>query len=287
MRNGSPSAQRGAILGLVCYVVLAATKCWIGAKTGSDAVLSDGLNNVSDILLSAAILIGIRVASLPADRNHPFGHRKAETVAALVAASFMALVALEVWLHSVQSLFRPKPDMIGMEALLVSLAGAVVMFAVSLHNRRLGRKTGSEALQAAAGDNMSDALVSLGAAIGVWGARAGWSWMDPVCALIVGGIILRTAWHVGKPAIDSLMDGFEGEKLAEIENIVKSVDGIRQVRELRARRYGPQVHVEMTVCVDPHLSVQDSHALTERVEELLIGFERIARVHIHVEPGMR
>jgi cation diffusion facilitator family transporter len=282
--SGTFKAEWGAWLSLACYLAMAVLKCWTGWKSGSEAVLADGFNNVTDILLSAAILVGIQVAGLPADRNHPFGHRKAETVSTLIAATFMALVALEVWLHSLGSLFVSQPRGIGREALVLSIGSALLMFAVSVLNLRLSRKTGSQALLAAACDNRSDALVSLGAAVGILGAQAGLHWLDPLAALVVGGVIMKTAWEVGKPAADALMDGFEAEKLTAIEERVKTVYGIHQVKELRARKHGTVVFVELTVGVDPCLSVRESHALTERVEEKLIGYENIGRVHVHVEP---
>jgi divalent metal cation (Fe/Co/Zn/Cd) transporter len=100
----------------------------------------------------------------------------------------------------------------------------------------------------------------------------------------VAVLVFRTAWGIGRPAVDILMDGIDGDQLSAIEKRAQSVSGIRQVKEVRARRTGPSLHVEMTVGVDPHLSVRESHRLTEIVEEKLLGYHGIERVHIHVEP---
>jgi cation diffusion facilitator family transporter len=278
-------AQKGAWLSIFSYLILSAVKCWVGVTEHSQAVFADGLNNVSDILLSVAILIGLRVAVQPADSNHPFGHSKAETVATLVAASCMVLVALEVWIGAVEAVLHPRSGQIGNAALAVSLISAVVMLLVSNVNFALSKKTNSEALQAAAHDNRSDALVSLGAAVGIIGANLGWMWMDPLAAFAVGLLILRTGYQVGKPAIDMLMDGFDAKKTERIQARVVQIAGIREVKALRARHQGMHVFVELTVGVDAHLSVEESHRLTEEVEEALIGFEQIAHVHVHVEPA--
>ncbi|MFC7441590.1 cation diffusion facilitator family transporter [Laceyella putida] len=277
-------AQKGAWLSIFSYLILSVTKCWIGVTAKSQGLFADGLNNVSDILLSVAILIGLRVAVQPADKNHPFGHSKAETVATLVAASFMVLVALEVWIGAIEAWLQTRQEKIDPDALVVSLLAALVMFLVSSVNFALSRKTKSEALKAAAHDNRSDAFVSLGAAAGIVGTNWGWAWMDPLAAFVVGLLILRTGYEVGKPAIDVLMDGFDEERTSQIEERVIQIKGIREVKELRARNQGSHVFVELTVGVDAHLSVEASHRLTERVEDTLIGFAGIAHVHVHVEP---
>lgn len=277
-------AQKGVWLSISAYFILSLVKCWTGHWAHSQAVFADGLNNVSDILLSIAILIGLRVSVQPADQNHPFGHSKAETVATLIAASFMVLVAVEVWLDAIQALWNPVHSSIHPLALYVSFASAMMMFMVSLINFRLSKKTNSQALKAAAHDNRSDALVSLGAVMGIWGSGSGLTWMDPLAAFVVGIMILRTGWEIGRPAVDSLMDGFDQAKLSGIEEKVIAIDGIRQVKELRARNHGPYVFVEVTVGVDPDLSVRESHTLTEMVEAKLKGFDNIRHVHVHVEP---
>lgn len=277
-------AQKGAWLSIFSYLILSIVKCLIGVAAHSQGVFADGLNNGSDLLLSIAILIGLRVAAQPADKNHPFGHTRAETVATLVAASFMVLVALEVWVGAIETLLHEQHRKIDTIALIVSLAAAVVMLLVSRVNFYLSKKTKSEALKAAAYDNRSDAFVSLGTAVGIIGTNVGWTWMDPLAAFIVGLMILRTGYEVGKPAIDVLMDGFDAERSSQIEKRVIQINGIREVKEMRARNQGSYVCVEVTVGVDPYLSVEASHRLTEQVEESLIGFEEIAHVHVHVEP---
>lgn len=278
-------AQKGAWLSIITYTVLSLLKCWTGLHNQSEAMFADGLNNVSDLLLSFAILVGLKVSQQPADHNHPFGHRKAETIATLVAASFMVLVAVEIWVRAVQVMWRPHQNLIDPWAFAVSIGSAVIMFGVSFVNFSLSKKTGSQALEAAAYDNRTDGLVSIGTAIGMAGTHWGWYWMDPLAAVVVGGMIFKTGWEVGRPAIDELMDGFDQEKLDKIEQKVLMIGGIDQVRELRARYHGSHVFVEITIGVNPFLSVEESHEITEKVEKKLIGFENIRHVHVHVEPA--
>lgn len=276
-------AQWGAWLNIGVYVLSVIIKGWIGFITQSQAIMADGLNNASDILLSIAILVGIKVALQPADQNHPYGHRKAETLATLFAAIFMFIVAIEIWISAIKSFFSEGTS-ISPLASLVALSSAIVMWLVSRINTKLSQKANSEALKAAAKDNQVDAWISFGAFVGTLGNYWGYYWMDPLVAFLVGIMIMRTVYEVGMPAIHQLMDGFDHQKLLEIEQQVKKVNGIDEVKEIRARLHGSDVYVELTVGVNAHLSVQESHLLTEEIEKHLLGFKNIVHVHVHVEP---
>lgn len=277
-------AQKGVWLGITAYVFLAIAKISIGLWSNSLAVLADGFNNGSDILLSIAILIGLRVAGQPADHDHRYGHHKAESIAMLIAASFMVLAAVQIWLETFMALFKQDSTNVHPLALYISIFSAVLMFAVSYYNFRLCRKTESKSLRAVALDNISDAFVSVGAAIGIGGALLGYAWVDPLTASIVGFIIAKTALSIGKEAVHHLMDGFDPDRLETIKNIVHDIEGIDSIKDIRARQHGKYVHVDMTVEVQSHLSVKESHDLTEEIELKLLGFMQIKHVHIHVEP---
>ncbi|WP_073155012.1 cation diffusion facilitator family transporter [Seinonella peptonophila] len=277
-------AQKGVWIGIVAYVLLATVKITMGYWSHSQVMVADGFNNSSDILLSVAILIGLMVSGQPADHDHHYGHHKAEYIATLVAASFMLLVTLQIWINALISFFQPSDVKIHPYAIYISILSALLMFCVAFYNFRLSRKTDSASLRAAAADNRGDAFVSLGAALGILGSRLGYAWIDPVAAIIVGILIVKTAWSIGKEAIHALMDGFDAKRLLEIEHHVEQIEGIGEVKAIRARQQGKYILVEMTVGVHPDLSVQESHELTERVERMLVESMQIRHIHIHVEP---
>lgn len=279
------SIQWGMGLSIFAYICFSIIKCWVGAVTQSQAVIADGLNNIADILLSIAMLVGMKVSMQPADHDHPYGHRKAETIATLVAASFMVLVAIHVWLDAFHQMWVPSDHVIPALALWVSFICVIPMGLIFLLNLFLSKKTGNQALRAAAWDNGCDALVSLGAGLGIWGSQLGYSWMDPLAAFVVGFFILRTGWKMGRPAVHMLMDGYDQDQLVQIKQRVNEVEGIHLVRTCRARCYGSHVFVEVTVGVDPTLSVSESHDLTEKIERRLKGYQNIRDIHIHVEPS--
>ena len=278
------SAMIGIRLSIISYLILSISKIAIGFWANSLGVVADGFNNISDLVVSFALLIGLKVADRPADQNHPFGHNRAEAVATLIAVSAMVFVSIDIWIDVGKAFFVEQADPIHFVAFYISILSAVIMFCVSFFNLRLSRKTKSSALRAAAMDNRSDAFVSLGAAIGILGAKWGLTWIDPLAAFLVGCLIFRTAIQIGRPAVHALMDGFDEARLAEIREKVYKIEGVQEIRELRARSHGKDVFVEMTIGVDPHLTVTQSHQLTEEIEQELMGFQNIKKVHIHVEP---
>ncbi|KPV57128.1 transporter, partial [Paenibacillus sp. A3] len=156
--------EKGAWVSIVAYILLAAFKIGMGYTTGSEALTADGINNSTDIIVSLAVLIGLRISRKPPDRDHPYGHRRAETIASLVASFIMAAAGIQVVLQACKSFFvtdRQAPDLL---AAWIALGCAVVMWGVYTYNSRLAKRLNSQSLKAAAYDNRSDALVSIGAA---------------------------------------------------------------------------------------------------------------------------
>lgn len=278
--------SKGVAIGLVAYILLSFVKIEFGVMGDSEALVADGWNNVSDVIATLVILFGLKIARKPADKDHRYGHFRAETAAALIAAIVMAFVGIDVLKNTGGELLSDSPvNTPGTLTMYIAIIGAIVMYGVYRYNRHIAEKTNNLAVMAAALDNRSDALVSLSVVIGIVTSRFGWTWADPLVAVIIAIIILKTAWRVGYDAVHALMDGFDADKLSDIEQKVDEIEGIREVLDVRARFHGSTIHVDLTIGLDHHLTVVESHALTEKVEEELVGYEGIERVNIHVEPA--
>ncbi len=140
--------------------------------------MADGLNNTTDIIASIAVLIGLRISQRPPDDNHQYGHLRAETIASLIASFIMMVVGLQVLFDSLVNLWNPIRETPSPLTAYVALGSAVIMYVVYRYNLNLAKKIGSSAVKAAAYDNRSDALVSIGTAIGIFGAIIGFSIID-------------------------------------------------------------------------------------------------------------
>ncbi len=282
--NDMKQGEKGVWFSIAAYVILSMLKLAVGHMSGSEALFADGLNNSTDIVASIAVLIGLKISRKPPDHDHPYGHFRAETISALVASFIMAVVGIQVVYQAFGNLFHMKSEAPDMIAAWTALFCAAAMYAVYRYNFRLARKINSHAMMAAAKDNRSDALVSIGAFAGIAASRLGFPRLDAIVALIVGIIICKTAWDIFHEASHALTDGFDKNKLDQLKKTIVKTPGVKGMKDIRARTHGNQVFVDVVIQVDPALSVVESHDITEEVERRMRERHKISEVHIHIEP---
>ncbi|HAQ06048.1 MAG TPA: transporter [Bacillus bacterium] len=276
--------ERGAMISIAAYIILSALKLFIGNIGNSEALTADGLNNATDILASVSVLIGLRLSQKPADENHHYGHWKAEMVASMVASFIMIIVGFQVLVGAVTSIFdgvSEPPDMI---AAWTGIFSALVMYFVYRYNKRLAQKIKSQSVMAAAKDNMSDSLVSIGTAIGIIGSQFNVPWLDPLTAVIVGLLILKTGWGIFRDASHHLTDGFDQDLISEYKETIFEIPEVKGINDLKARSYGNNIVVDVVITVDSSLAIGDAHDISTKVEERLMEDYEIYDVHVHVEP---
>jgi cation diffusion facilitator family transporter len=278
------AGEKGAVISILTYLFLSAVKLLIGIVSHSEALKADGFNNTTDIISSVAVLIGLRLARKPADKDHPYGHWRAETVASLIASFIMMTVGLQVLFNAVSTIFHHReqpPDWISAWA---ALFGSFVMFLVYLYNRRLGKRINSQSVMAAAKDNLSDALVGVGTAVGIIGSQFRLVWLDPLAAVIISLLICYTAWEIFRDASHDLTDGFDEIQLQKFKETVLTVPGVLKVKSVKARKYGNNVIVDIVILVDPTLDVRSSHRISDKVENILTEEYDVFDAHVHIEP---
>ncbi|WP_051237056.1 cation diffusion facilitator family transporter [Paenibacillus pinihumi] len=278
--------EKGAWVSIGAYIVLSSLKLINGYLFLSSALLADGFNNLTDIVASLAVLIGLRISQKPPDKDHPYGHFRAETIAALIASFIMATVGIQVLITAVSSLFSGKEEAPGMVTFWVAIGAAICMYGVYMYNNRLARQIDNHALMAAAKDNLSDALVSTGAAVGILGARMGLPWLDAAAAVVVGIIICKTAWDIFYSSTHALTDGFDAGRLMSLRSSIERVQGVRTIADIKARVHGSNVLVDVIVQVDPKMTLIESHRICDEIERKMEKKHNIMSVHVHVEPYM-
>lgn len=276
--------EKGAWISIAAYLILSSIKLIIGYMFLSGALVADGYNNLTDIIASIAVLIGLKISQKPPDEDHPYGHFRAETIAALVASFIMATVGVQVLIGAVRTMIAGEYQTPNIVAAWVAIGAAIVMLAVYIYNNRLANKINNQALKAAAKDNLSDALVSIGAAVGIFGAQLNMPWLDSVAALIVGAIICKTAWDIFTTSTHALTDGIDEKVLKKLHTTVANTKGVCEITDLKARVHGNNVLVEVSVQVDPELSLIESHTICDEIERRLFKKHQILNVNVHVEP---
>lgn len=276
--------ERGAWVSIGAYLILSSIKLIIGYLFLSSALFADGFNNLTDIVASVAVLIGLRISQKPPDKDHPYGHFRAETIAAMIASFIMAAVGIQVLVTTITALFRGTEEVPGQLTFWVAIGAAICMYGVYWYNNNLAKRIDSHALMAAAKDNLSDALVSTGAAVGILGARLGLPWLDTAAAVVVGIIICKTAWDIFYSATHALTDGFDAGKLMTMRSSIERVQGVQSISDIKARIHGSNVLVDVIVQVDPHLTLIESHRICDEIERKMEKKHNIMSVHVHVEP---
>lgn len=277
--------ERGAIISIIAYICLSLLKLAVGFIANSEALKADGLNNVTDIIASVAILIGLKLSQRPADDDHPYGHWKAETVASMTASFIMMAVGLKVMYDAISSVFNGVENTPDLIAAWTGLFCAVVMYFVYRYNKKLATEIGSQSVLAAAKDNLSDAWVSIGAFVGIIGAQFGFPWLDPVTAIIVGFLICKTALDIFRDASLYLTDGFDEKQIGTYKDAINNCYGVKGVKDIKARNYGNNVVVDVVILVNSDLHIRDAHDIATMVEKELIDKYQVYDVHVHVEPN--
>ncbi|PTJ05217.1 transporter [Staphylococcus simulans] len=276
-------AQKGAYLSLVTYIVLSIVKYVVGTLYHSAAVRADALNNMTDILVSIAVIVGLKISIKPADRNHPYGHLKSENIASLLVSFIIMFVGVQVMMQNFPRLFlndyhTPTPITI-----IVSIVSGFVMLGVSYYNFRLAKQTKSRSLQSSAVDNMSDSIVSLGTGIGLIFTQFGLPIVDIILATILGALIVYTGFSIFREAIFTLSDGFNERDLENYRQDVLEVSDVIAVNSIKGRYHGSSVFVDVTIAVEPDLTLQEAHAICDRVETHMHS-KGVSSVYVHPEP---
>ena len=278
-------AERGAILSISAYILLSGFKLATGNLFHSDALIADAFNNLSDIVGNVTVLIGLRLAQKPADTDHKFGHWKFEDLASLITSFIMFVVGLQVLNSTIQKLMSNEVVEVDMTGAIVGLLSALVMFIVYQYNKVLARKVSSKALEAAAKDNLSDALTSIGTSIAIFAAAFKFPIIDQIAAIIITFLILKTAYGIFTESFFTLSDGFDEELLHLYEKDILKLPKIVSVKSQRGRTYGSNIYLDIVLEMNPDLSVYESHEITEHVENLLKLKHGVFDVDIHVEPS--
>ena len=278
-------------LALLANAGLAALKTACGILGHSSALLADGINSTSDVAYGIIIRIFIKMARKPADDEHPYGHRQLESIAALVVGAFVLTTAVAIFWDAINRVY----DLLSAGAASAgATAGAqfAALFTVGLKiylswkTKRIGRQTRNPAVLAIAIDHRNDIFAAGAAAIGIFVARHGYPWFDPLAGALVALVILRTGLAILRESSTDLMDTVPGAELRNrVEASVAGTPGVLAVEEILAHRFGPYIVLNLTIAVDGAMTVAEGDAISARLERALHrDIDLLARVHVHYHP---
>ena len=268
-------------------LLLAGFKLVLGVVGQSQALFADGIHSLSDLASDAMVLVAIRFAREEADEQHPYGHARFETLATVILGLLLLLVAAGIVMDAVDRITHPellpKPGFLALSAAAVSIVVNEWMFWYSM---RAARQLKSDLLRANAWHHRSDAVSSIIVLIGIAGSMAGYPALDAVGAIGVSLLIGRIGWGLGWAGVRELVDtGATAEQLEDITSTIRGVEGVEAFHDLRTRRMGQALLVEVHVLVGSQVTVSEGHMVGDRVRaELLRFYEYISEVLVHIDP---
>ncbi len=271
---------------IVLNVVLAIGKIGIGIISSSTAMIADGVHTVSDVGSSLGIIVGFFISNKPEDSKHQYGHEKAESIAGFVLSLMLIAVGIKIGYSSIELMISGNtkiPGILALWAALISIFVKEFQYRITI---REGKKINSSALMADAWHHRSDALSSIGTLIGIAGARLGYKILDPLAGFIVSVIVIKVGIDLFLKGYNELMDSsIEENELTQISSLIMKETKIESISDLKARKHGSKIFVDVEVCVDPDISVLEGHDIAEDVENVIYGnLDNVKKVLVHVNP---
>lgn len=278
--------KRASWIAIIGNVALTSVKAFIGFIAGSTAMIADSFHSASDLVGNIIVLQGLKISNQPPDEEHHYGHGKAESIVAKIIAILLFITAFGIGISAVKTIRNPNleaPSSIAIWPALVSIVFKEWMYRYTV---RVGKKIDSPALIADAWHQRTDAFSSVAALIGIIGALLGFPILDPLAGIVVAGMIAKAAFSIYRDAVNELMDTAPSKEVIEdIRKITMEINGIHDIQDIKARKLGNQIFVDMKICVDQYISVAEGHDLAGKAKHsILSNVENTKDVFIHVNP---
>jgi cation diffusion facilitator family transporter len=275
-------------VGTAINIVLAIVKIVTGVVGNSYALIADGIESTTDIISSLIVWTGLKISSLPADEDHPFGHGKAESIAGMLVAAALLAAAVFMAVQCIREIITPHHAPAWFTLLVLAL---VILTKEALYRSvlRVGQELTSTAMYSDAWHHRSDALTSAAAFVGISIALIGgpgYETADDWAALLACGIVLWNGQRILRLAINEIMDASVPTSVVdEVRRMTNQVEGVRDVEKCRVRKSGPYLSLDIHVVVDGNITVRKGHDIAHRAKDLLLNSPfRINDVTVHIEP---
>jgi cation diffusion facilitator family transporter len=253
-------------------------------------MISDAIHSASDVFSTIVVIIGVRLSSKDADKDHPYGHERLECVAAIILAVVLFITGLGIGLKAFQSIIHKtylENAIPGLAALIAAIVSIVVKELMYWYTRINAKKIDSSALMADAWHHRSDALSSVGALIGIAGARLRFPIMDSIASLVIFVFIVKAAYDIFADAIDKMVDhSCDAQTEKQIYDCIMKNTEVKGIDLLRTRIFGNKIYADIEICVDGSYELRRAHEIAEEVHnDIESSFPKIKHIMVHVNPA--
>jgi cation diffusion facilitator family transporter len=273
-------------IGISVNFFLTVLKFVVGITGHSEALVADGFNSLADIFAGLIVYISFKISKKPQDKEHPYGHAKAEMIATFIVAIILFGFAFFVVIVSTLKLYYGVLEKPAIDTLFVALATIIIKEILYLWTLKWGNLLKSTGLIATAYDHKSDVLASAAVVVGIVFARLGYTFMDPIAGLIVSLFIFRLAIKLIKESVGNLMDESPSASVVKrIRKVIINIKGVEDITDLKVRKSGPYIYVDVNIEVDSALTVKMAHDIAETAKnDLIMSNPYINDVMVHINP---
>ena len=268
-------------------ILLTIIKIVAGVLGKSSAMIADGLHSASDIISSVGVLLGNYISATPVDKEHNYGHEKAETLVSFLLSILLIVVSGSIGIKAVKSLGNigeiAIPTVLPLVVAIISILIKEYQYRITI---KIAKKINSPALKADAWHHRSDALSSVAAFVGIGGAMLGFKVFDLIASIVVAIFVAKVGIEILVGSTNELMDvSIDLEQEEQIKEIAKNTEGVRNLGEIRSRKHGAMAYVDLVICVDGDLTVREGHDIANQLEKDIIReMEFVKGITVHVEP---
>lgn len=283
-------ANKVSLVTIIGNLLLSVIKLLAGIIAHSNAMISDAIHSASDVFSTVIVIIGIKLASKESDKEHPYGHERLECVAAIILAMILLLTGIGIGAEALKNIVSGHyselqvPGILALVAAIVSIVSKEGMY---WYTRFYAKKIDSSALMADAWHHRSDAFSSIGALIGIAGARMGFPIMDSVASLVIFVFIVKAALDIFKDAMDKMVDhSCDEETEKQIYDCVMKNEEVMGIDLLQTRMFGNKIYVDVEIQADGSYTLNQAHEIAEAVhDEIEQNFPKVKHIMVHVNPA--
>lgn len=283
-------ANKVSIITIIGNIVLSIIKLLAGIIAHSNAVISDAIHSASDVFSTFVVIIGIKLSAKEPDKEHPYGHERLECVAAIILSMVLFITGLGIGLEALKNILHGNysdlqiPGILALIAAIISIVSKEGMY---WYTRYYAKKIDSSALMADAWHHRSDAFSSIGALIGIGGARLGFPIMDSIASMVIFIFIVNVAFQIFKDAMDKMVDhSCDDETEKQIYDCVMKNKNVMGIDVLQTRIFGNKIYVDVEIQVNASYTLQVAHNIAEAVhEDIEENFPKVKHIMVHVNPA--
>lgn len=287
--NNLKEGMKVSVISIIGNVFLSIFKFIAGIIGKSNAMISDSIHSLSDVLSTIVVMIGLKLASKKEDVSHPYGHERIECVASFILAIFLFITGLGIGWMGIKTIFFENyseiktPTLIALIAAIISIITKEAMY---WYTRSVAKKIKSDALMADAWHHRSDALSSIGSLIGIGGAMMGFKLLDSIASIIICLCIIKVSYDIFMDSVDKMVDkACNSDFINKICDLVLSTNGVLNIDLIKTRLFGNKIYIDLEIAANQDLTLKEAHEIAQKVHDKIENnYEDVKHCMVHVNP---